>query len=129
MLSDEFPKLMKEWDREKNQLDPSTITTGSNKEVWWICLKGHSWKKSIYNRTHYPNATCAKCKSFGFKQEELSDYSSKNIKSVYEIAEQSNKVVLWDCSICRGEYRRSPVFVVDIPLASAKRKKTTQLLK
>lgn len=27
------------------------IIARSNKKVWWICNKGHSWETSIYGRT------------------------------------------------------------------------------
>jgi len=50
-LQSEFPKLAKEWDYEKNELKPKEIIARSNKKVWWICNKGHSWETSIYGRT------------------------------------------------------------------------------
>lgn len=46
-------QLMAEWDWEKNGalgLDPSRITLGNGKKVWWKCEKGHEWKASILNR-------------------------------------------------------------------------------
>ena len=46
-------ELMAEWDWEKNSslgLEPSTITYGSNKKVWWICSQGHSYDSRIANR-------------------------------------------------------------------------------
>ncbi len=43
--------LIKEWDYEKNKnLNVDTITSGSNKKVWWKCEKGHEWESYIYNR-------------------------------------------------------------------------------
>ena len=45
------PKLMAEWNYEKNiGLDPSKITLGSGKKVWWKCDKGHEWLTSIHHR-------------------------------------------------------------------------------
>lgn len=45
------PKLIAEWNYEKNiDLDPSKLTLGSNKKVWWICSKGHEWEAVIANR-------------------------------------------------------------------------------
>ena len=46
-------QLMAEWDWEKNAelgFDPSQLTSGSNKKVWWKCLKGHEWHARIANR-------------------------------------------------------------------------------
>lgn len=50
----ENSELMKEWDWEANNkagLDPNKLTEGSNKKVWWICLKNHNYKQSINRRT------------------------------------------------------------------------------
>lgn len=44
---------MTEWDQEKNNeldLDPETLTFGSNKKVWWKCPKEHEWQVSIKER-------------------------------------------------------------------------------
>ena len=53
--------LLKEWDYDKNEKKPCDYTKGSDKEVWWICQKGHSYLKPIRNRTKYVN-TCPYCK-------------------------------------------------------------------
>ena len=46
------PNLAKEWDYNKNgDLKPSDVLPGSHKEVWWICKRNHSWKKSVKERT------------------------------------------------------------------------------
>ena len=46
-------RLMAEWDWEKNRefgFDPSQLTYGSNKKVWWKCLQGHRWEAIIHHR-------------------------------------------------------------------------------
>ena len=44
---------MKEWDYEKNKnLDPKTITNGSNKKVWWKCNKEHKYISKIAHRVN-----------------------------------------------------------------------------
>jgi hypothetical protein len=48
------PKLAKEWHPTKNfDLTPNSVTTGSDKKVWWKCEKGddHEWESIIANRT------------------------------------------------------------------------------
>jgi uncharacterized Zn-finger protein len=46
-----FPKLCKEWNYEKNKpLLPDNFSPGSNKEVWWLCDKGHEWEAEINSR-------------------------------------------------------------------------------
>lgn len=45
------PNLMAEWNYEKNiDIDPSKLTLGSGKKVWWKCEKGHEWQATIYHR-------------------------------------------------------------------------------
>lgn len=46
------PELMKEWDFEKNTLDPHQLLSRSEKVVWWIgedC--GHGWDMAVDQRT------------------------------------------------------------------------------
>ena len=47
------PKLMAEWDWEKNNelgLDPKTLTCGSHQKAWWKCEKVHEWQATIGDR-------------------------------------------------------------------------------
>jgi len=45
------PPLASEWNYEKNEnLKPEMVTSGSTKQVWWKCSKGHEWKACINNR-------------------------------------------------------------------------------
>lgn len=48
----DYPLLLKEWDYDRNTgINPSKITAGSQKKVWWICEKHHhSWCAVIRNR-------------------------------------------------------------------------------
>ena len=56
------PELSKEWDYEKNgDLTPDKVTYGSNKKVWWICPKGHSYQATINHRSGGTN--CPICNS------------------------------------------------------------------
>ena len=44
-------QLMAEWNWERNiDIEPSQVTLGSGKKVWWICSKGHEWQAAIYHR-------------------------------------------------------------------------------
>ena len=46
------PKLVKEWNYEKNgNLKPQNITSNSSKKVWWKCEKGHEWQARVDSRT------------------------------------------------------------------------------
>ena len=46
------PKLVKEWNYEKNKgLTPADVLPNSNKKVWWICNQKHpSWQATIASR-------------------------------------------------------------------------------
>lgn len=45
------PELINEWDNNRNNpLTPQSVTSGTAREVWWICKKGHCWKARIQNR-------------------------------------------------------------------------------
>ena len=54
-----YPKLLKEWDYNKNEVNPSDITYGSSQKIWWICEKGHSYNSTILNRLK--NCNCPIC--------------------------------------------------------------------
>ena len=47
-----FPKIASEWNPTKNgDLKPEDFAGKSNKKVWWLCPKGHSYDSVIYSRT------------------------------------------------------------------------------
>ena len=49
-LGENFPKLLAEWDFERNKIDPFTIRT-TDKKVWWICYeKGHRYQAYVHHR-------------------------------------------------------------------------------
>ncbi len=50
-LATTHPELVKEWDFTKNKLKPSEVSKGSEKKIWWICSKGHSYQTSVMNRS------------------------------------------------------------------------------
>jgi len=57
-----YPKLMKEWNFNKNKLDPKKIRPHTMKKVWWICPKNHEYKSLISNRVKVKSGTkCPYC--------------------------------------------------------------------
>ena len=102
------PYLKKEWDFEKNELNPEDVSAGSSKKVWWLCDKGHSFEASIFSRTSHHTGCpyCAGQKVWkGFNDlatthphllEEW-DYE-KNTLNPYEVSKGQNKKVWWKCS-------------------------------
>ena len=56
-----FPDIAKEWHPTKNgKLMPNEVTRGSEKKVWWLCSKNHSYEAMISNRTT-KNSGCPLC--------------------------------------------------------------------
>jgi len=56
-----FPDIAKEWHPTKNgKLRPNEFTRGSEKKVWWLCSKGHSYSSAIGGRTGR-NRGCPYC--------------------------------------------------------------------
>ena len=52
LLSEKYPKLIKEWDFEKNKkITPQDISYKYSKSVHWKCKKNHTWTTSPYHRT------------------------------------------------------------------------------
>lgn len=51
-LDTRYPKIAKEWHPSKNgKITPKDITSGTQKNYWFQCSKGHEWKASPGNRT------------------------------------------------------------------------------
>ena len=46
--------LCEEWDYDKNYpLRPENFSYGSGNQIWWLCPKGHSYKRSLNTRTSH----------------------------------------------------------------------------
>ena len=107
------PKLVKEWDYEKNgTLRPEEVIAGSHKEVWWLCENNHSWKRSIKDRNAGSNCPyCANKKvlagynDFATVNPDLAkEWSIKNHISPSEIIRGSDKKFFWVCPVGHDDY-------------------------
>ena len=62
-LRDNYPKLLKEWDYEKNTISPERVTENSHTKVFWICSNcGYNWTTEIRSRTERKHG-CPKCRN------------------------------------------------------------------
>ena len=52
-------ELMKEWDFNKNHINPNTISHKYYKKVWWLGKCGHEWEATIDKRSN--GRGCPKC--------------------------------------------------------------------
>lgn len=112
------PKLMKEWDYEKNEILPSQVTPGSDTSVWWKCEQGHSWKAVIVGRSR--GNGCPYCaghlvvvgvNDLQTLRPELAkewDYE-KNFLTPSQVSFGSTKKAWWKCKLGHSwEYPISP---------------------
>jgi uncharacterized protein len=58
-----FPDVAKEWHPTKNShLTPNDFLSSSQKKVWWLCPKGHSYESVVGSRTQKKKPTgCPYC--------------------------------------------------------------------
>ncbi len=60
-LASVAPKLLAEWDYERNEKAPETYSSGSRKKVWWKCsVCGHSWEDPVFMRVQ--GSMCPVCR-------------------------------------------------------------------
>ena len=59
-LKSQFPALVEQWNFEKNApVQPTDVSIGAHKQIWWLCEKGHSWRASV--RTRVSGCGCPVC--------------------------------------------------------------------
>lgn len=108
-----YPHLSNEWDYDKNDINPNTLTYASSKKAWWICHLGHSYESRIAKKVS--GTGCPYCIGqkvlFGFndafsKYPLLRDewHPAKNPFSFSDVTAGSNKRAWWICSICEHEW-------------------------
>lgn len=104
-----YPKLLIEWDYEKNiDVLPNSITPGSDKKVWWKCSScGYEWYINIYKRVAGNGCpVCVGKKVFvGYNDlattvphiaQEWNYDKNTNIQPT-SVTKNSNKKVWWKC--------------------------------
>lgn len=81
-LFTKYPELEKEWDFEKNTVDPSTIVRGGATKFWWKCKRGHEWQSRVTDRIRNDNTinqcpTCARRNRISFPEKIIYYYVKK----------------------------------------------------
>ncbi len=93
-LAEQYPNVLKEWDYNKNQnLDPKSLTPGSNKKVWWKCSKcGFEWESSI--KVRVKGHGCPQCgiqRARASKFKKILNIETKEVfNSIIEASEKYN---------------------------------------
>lgn len=62
-LATTHPQIAQEWNYEKNNLTPQEVMIGSNKEVYFTCKYGHTYKTNIYKRLYNGCPYCSASKA------------------------------------------------------------------
>lgn len=103
------PDLVKEWHPIKNgDLMPEDISSGSGKEVWWLCPEGHTYSMVVNQRTKrgYGCPYCSGHRAIrgindlATANPELSEewnYEKNNNLTPYDVTAGSHKKVWWLC--------------------------------
>jgi len=109
------PKLLSEFDYDKNRRTPDNYTEFSPQSVWWICSKNHHWKSSFQSRSN-GYGKCPECTrvpdglSLKKLHPELIEYYDfdKNGKGPEYYTEFSNEKVYFKCK--NGHSFKYPIY-------------------
>lgn len=107
----DFPHLVSQWHPSKNKkLQPSSVSSGSSKKIWWKCDKGpdHEWTAAAKDRTGIKPTGCPFCSnkklsvtnSLAAKYPKIAKqwHPTKNDDlSPNKIVAGSTRVVWWKC--------------------------------
>lgn len=116
-LKAKFPEIIeKEWDFEKNTIDPDTIPPTYCKKMWWICPNGHSYHTLPGNKVYHTGGNCPYCSSqklcretsLGYLNPELAKewHPTKNGNlTPFDVFANTNQYIWWLCPICGHEWR------------------------
>jgi len=79
-----YPKLLEEWDYEKNEKDPENYFPGTSEKVHWVCKKGHRWKTSVAKRTCKNGRGCPICNQSKGEKAIINFFKKHNIFCIRE---------------------------------------------
>ncbi len=116
----ENPDLMAEWDWEANKnLDPSKITMGSHKKVWWKCKRcGYKWLQAVIERTRKIKPAHCPCCTNRVVVKGINDFATFHPDDAKEwhptkngnltpdmVTKQSDRLVWWLCPKCGKDWQ------------------------
>lgn len=100
--------LLHYWDYSKNFLQPNEISHGSNKLIWWVCDKGHSFERSVKSMKNHTNCPfcIGKLVLYGFNDLETQSphllrewhFEKNRPFKPSEITNGSGKKFYWKCN-------------------------------
>jgi hypothetical protein len=90
-----YPELLKEWDYDKNGIDPHLISPKSVKKYWWKCKYGHSWETRTGHRIN--GHGCYKCRGMASSKQQVFIFCET--KYFFPDAEYRKKINGIECDI------------------------------
>ncbi len=138
-----YPQLAAEWDGERNgALLPEAVTANSNRKVWWLCGKGHSYAAPVAARTRNGSG-CPYCANRKVMQgfNDLATLYPKVAAEWHpmlngaltpeEVVAGSHRKVWWQCSLGHvwkaAIYSRTGNRLCGCPVCAGKTKQVIQL--
>ncbi len=101
-LRKNFPEIANELHPSKNHsLNLCEISPCSNKSLWWLCKKGHTWKDTVNHRTASGRG-CPNCYS-QTSASELRIYTE--LKMIFDTLEHRHKMFGCECDIFVSDYK------------------------
>lgn len=104
------PKIMEQWDYERNENPPEEYTAGTNKKVWWVGACGHSFLNAVSEKIRSAETGADGCpycagkkilKGFNDLASQYpllsAEWSPNNSKKADEVLFKSTTSVLWIC--------------------------------
>ena len=140
-----FPDILKDWNYEKNNINPLTLGKSSEYNAAWKCHKcGYEWEARIIKRCNGLKA-CPVCNNYHVKQGindlattnpellEEWDYEKNENLSPKNITFGSTKKIWWKCNKCGHEWQTAIYHRTfgksECPVCSKKKRAQKQLKK
>lgn len=137
-LSDKFPGLAKEWHPSKNGgLQPTEVSFGSGKRVWWQCPNKHEFESTITNRTRKGPKQCPVCTGHTVTNETSLDFCHPEIAKEWhptkneslipsDVSRASGKKAWWVCKqnpahVWQSQIKNRTILGSGCPICGSKR--------
>lgn len=82
-------ELTSEFDEEKSNFSPKTVTSGTTRLAYWKCLKGHSWQASVNSRARR-GMGCPECSGGNSSKIEIAFRKGFATLEGWDVLDESN---------------------------------------
>ena len=116
------PHVLRWWDYEKNNVDPTTVSSGSHIKAWWVDSNKNSYQMSIYKKCIEGQGSpfdvgkkIAPGKSFADLHPELAEqwnYEKNGDLTPYDVTIGSSRKIWWVCPETGETWEATPKYRV-----------------